>query len=1169
MTWSAKFEVVFEVSLLAERQRLDAHLAAIEAGTAAPPELESLDAHAREPWRIALVHGELLAFLGLRARADDITLVCLSQGSGVAMHDGDRPLALGGRSEQFDDRELLELLGRRELLLVGSPEQLRGLAELFERHAITPTTLAVIVDHAPMLPAAARLLQDTFSAPVGEGLRDDEGGWLAIARKRGELLVQVRAHEQLCVISPAGDLLGRGQAGLLGTRRGSGLTVMRVCGCLQTTRDGRAAVELLVPPSPLGSSIRPELTAADLHDILGTLPVFGYHLRFDDVGGHLELSIVPGLDRTRTEKAILDAISPGTDALTVVFAAPGTEFPRERVFDERGIYRGRVCVVWAGEPGSDTRRAGWRQALTTAGSGRARLSLVDSRAIPTIDDVAGILSELKRERAGFPSLFGSDDTDVRIAVGDPNGDPGPGSKPHGWISLLPADDEREAMFIAGAERLEVAAVQSLLEAGVVLDALAGLSVDGLSLHAYSRPLLGRGRDHAADRRPLWLDESRCVGSGDCVRICPTQAITLQGEPARPVIDEAACINCHLCAERCEVLALRPIVHEDAALPGPKLAPEAARLHGIRARKRPRALVGKLAEPPSGLAAGLAASSAAALDRRAPAVISRKPTVVLGLATVTLMEHTAALLVDGKLVSAIEEERLVRERHYTWKHPERPGTSLSSDICLRLEEAFPPRAIDAVLRTANLTMADVDIVAVNGIPARFRKSFVGGGGWRPPPVLRANSVVFVPHHMSHAACVYGLSDYDDAWILSIDGRGDYETATVWRAEGHELEVIDAVPWLPDCSFGGVYETATRVLGFGTHGQGSTMALAALGEPTVDLSECMSLADDHRPVLSEWAAEKLMAPYTRGRDQELTDEHRNLAASMQRALETTVGDYLAHHAGDLRGHNLALCGGVALNCRMNGILRDRFEPRDMLVPPGANDAGTAIGAAFIGHRELTGELPRLDLGHTHVGPEWSDDAIVKALERMRVPFQRLRDVADQTAELIAAGKIVCWFQGPMEFGPRALGGRSILADPRREDLKPRLNEMKSREPWRPFGPSVLAGRQSDWFVQGWDSRYMLFAVDVRPEKREQIPVVVHYDGTSRPQVVHAEHHPRYHAMISAFERRTNVPMVVNTSFNRGGEPIVCNPAEALRSFSGLGADAIVLGNCLVRRDLLRRR
>src|SRR5690606_34611763 len=149
----------------------------------------------------------------------------------------------------------------------------------------------------------------------------------------------------------------------------------------------------------------------------------------------------------------------------------------------------------------------------------------------------------------------------------------------------------------------------------------------------------------------------------------------------------------------------------------------------------------------------------------------------------------------------------------------------------------------------------------------------------------------------------------------------------------------------------------------------------------------------------------------------------------------------HAGDLRGQNLGMCGGVALNCRMNGTLRARFGPAQMHVAPGANDAGTAIGAAIIGHRELTGELPRLDLGHTHLGPAWSDEAIARSLERMRLPFQRLRDVGAQTAELLAAGKIVCWFQGPMEFGPRALGGRSILADPRRDDLKPRLNAIKS--------------------------------------------------------------------------------------------------------------------------------
>jgi ferredoxin len=716
MTWSAKFEVVFEVSELAERERLDAHLAAIEAGTAAAPELESLDAH------VALVHGELLAFLGLRARADDITLVGFGKGSGVVLRSGEHPLALLGPLELFHDRELLERLGRRELLLVGSPDRLLEFAELLQHHAITCTTIAVIVDHSPMLPGAARLLQDTFSAPVGEGLRDEEGGWLAIARTRGELLVQVRAGEQLCAVSPAGDLLGPGQLGLLATRRASGQTALRVCGRLQTTRDGRAAVELGMPPTPLGSRVQPELTAADLHDMLGTLPVFAYHLHFDDHGGRLDLSIVPGREPTQTEAAIRTAIADAVDQLTVVFAKPGTEFPRARIIDERGMYRGRVCVVWAGEPGTDTRRAGWRQALTTAGSGHARLSLIDARTgeptqpgqpgqpnQPGMDEAAEVVAELRRDRIGLPSLFGADDVDVCIAIGDPNDTPKFAAEKVGWISLLPSDDEREAMFIAGVERLDVAAVQSLLESGVILDALANVSLDGLSLEAYSRPLIGRGRDHADDRRPLWLDESRCVGSGDCVRICPTGAITLTDSGAgtpRPVIDEAACIRCQLCSERCEVLALRPLVNEDAALPGPKLASEAARLHGIRARTRPRALDGKLVWPP------------APLDRRAPAVISRKPTVVLGLATVTLMEHAAALLVDGKLVSAIEEERLVRERHYTWRHPQRPGTSLSSDVCLRLEESFPPRSIDAVLRMANLTMADVDIVAINGIPARL-------------------------------------------------------------------------------------------------------------------------------------------------------------------------------------------------------------------------------------------------------------------------------------------------------------------------------------------------------------------------------------------------------------------------------------------------------------------
>jgi predicted NodU family carbamoyl transferase/ferredoxin len=1169
LSWTGSFSQVVESEALGGRAQLDAHLDALAdaagAGAGAPPRPELGAEEARAAWRLALTRGELLVALGLRARAGEVTVIDLAADASLALRGREGELlAACCEVEELDAPELLAALGERELILVGAADRLHRLAELFARHELEAEVRAVIADHVPLLPAAARALHERFSAPVGEGLRDEDGGWLAIARAQGELLVQVRRREALFVSGRTGDQLAWGQWGLLGVVRDEVPVIMPVWARLQTTRADEPAVELGVPPTPLGSSTRPELSTGDLHDMLGTLPVFAWRVRFTAEGENLlEMSIVPGCDAESTQAEILAAIAPGMDQIEAAFVAPGQEFSGPRVFDGRGVFRGRVVVAWAGEPASEARRAGWREAVSAAGAGGRAVRLLDAESGDPLDGLPlEVAAALRRERAKVPDLFGIGERERGVYVGDARSERAAAleAEADGWITLLEGDAEHEALFIAGVERSSVRDLQLLLETGERAEGLGRLSLDGVSLEGYSRPALGRGRERFDDRRSLWLDEGRCVGSGDCARICPTGAITMaEGEPPRPRIDEAACIACKLCVERCEVEALRPVVSDQAAIDGRTLVREAELLRTIRTRGRPRTLEGKLVEPPP------------ALDRRvsAPAKITRKPTVVLGLATVTLMEHAAALLVDGELVSAIEEERLARVRHYTWQHPERPGTSLSSDICLRLEEAWPPRAIDAVLRTAGLTMDDVDLVAVNGIPARFRQSFVGGGGWRPPPVLRANSIVFVPHHMSHAACVYGLSDFDDAWVLSIDGRGDYETATVWRAEGHELAVVDAVPWLPDCSFGGVYETATRVLGFGTHGQGSTMALAALGEPTIDVSACMSLGEGGRPVLSEWAAEKLFEPYTRAYDDPLRDEHEQLAASIQLALETTVGDYLAHHAGDLRGKKLALCGGVALNCRMNGVLRDRFAPADMYVAPAANDAGTAIGAAIIGHRELTGELPRLGLGHTHLGPAWSDEAIARSLERMRVPFTRLREVGAQTAELLAAGKIVCWFQGPMEFGPRALGGRSILADPRREDLKVRLNQMKSRQSWRPFGPSILAGHQGEWFVQDWDSRFMLFAVDVRPDKREQVPVVVHFDGSSRPQVVHAEHHPRYHALISAFHERTGVPMVVNTSFNRGGEAIVCNPVEAMRSFVGLGADAIVLGDCLVRREQLRRR
>jgi predicted NodU family carbamoyl transferase/ferredoxin len=663
-------------------------------------------------------------------------------------------------------------------------------------------------------------------------------------------------------------------------------------------------------------------------------------------------------------------------------------------------------------------------------------------------------------------------------------------------------------------------------------------LDGLVWRIGRRPTVAAPWEDAP-RSAIAVDPDRCTSCGRCAEVCPTGYLDASAQPTTP--DLGACVRCHECVEHCPTDAIRPRYDSDAGTLGRALAHRPAwltRLTGAPGPLMPAPF------PPSWLS-----------PRR---FAGERPRWVLGLAVMTQQEHAAALLRDGVVVGAVEHERLARVRHGGWHAPGRPGVTAAVDPTIALEEALCRRPVRALLEAQGITLDDVDLIAVNGLHGCFVKNNPFLDAAQDIPTVRAGRVVYVPHHRAHAASAWRLSGGADAWVLTVDGRGDRESAALWRGEGGALRLAHTLLALTDRSIGGVYEGVTRLLGFGSHGQGSTMALASFGAPTVDLSA--ALGDDGARTVAHESSLDALSSYRVAAQGDLTQSQKDLAASTQAALEGAVGAFVARGVGDARVDALAVAGGVALNCRMNESLRQRFGLAEVFVQPGANDAGTALGAALEAWARFD-DRPTPRMAHAMLGPSFDDDAMERALRHAGLRYTRADDIADEVAGRLARGEVVCWFQGAMEFGPRALGGRSILADPRDPAMHARVNAMKSREPWRPFGPSVLAGHEGDWFERAFDARFMVFTLPVRPEKRALVPAVVHVDGSARPQVVHAETHPRYHAMISAFGARTGVPMVLNTSFNRRGEPIVCTPEDALESFLALGADALALGPFLV--------
>ena len=552
--------------------------------------------------------------------------------------------------------------------------------------------------------------------------------------------------------------------------------------------------------------------------------------------------------------------------------------------------------------------------------------------------------------------------------------------------------------------------------------------------------------------------------------------------------------------------------------------------------------------------------------------------ILGINSV-YHESAAALLVDGALVAAVEEERFNRIKH---------GKSADFDN----PHQFPERAIRFCLKHAGLAAGDIDHVAFSFNPELRRTQY--RAEWWDPRLeetfrLRLGQVRdvaeellgrplrqsfhFVPHHMAHAASAYFPSGFDRAAILTIDGIGEIAGTSLAKAVGARIQPVETFDY--PHSLGFLWEVISSHLGFSHYDASKVMGLAAYGNPEVfrrQFRSALRVGKEDYAVSPEYLnfnsnqfakLDALLGP-PRYMDSEILPRHADIAAALQEATDAAVMALVRRLKRKVPLDKLCLAGGVALNCVTNGLVRQSGEFSDVFIPSAPHDAGTAVGAAFVVHYAKQKSAPERGNSTPYLGPAFTRREILSAVKSAGLTPRRSKSPARDAAEMIADGKIVAWFQGRMEFGPRALGNRSLLADPRRPDMRNILNQkVKHREDFRPFAPSVLAEHADDWFEVGAQSpshEFMLFACRVKPDRRDLIPAVVHKDGSARVQIVSRKSNPRFHELISRFLAKTGVPLVVNTSFN-DSEPIVCAPTDAIVTFRKSGIDALFMDDVLL--------
>jgi len=553
------------------------------------------------------------------------------------------------------------------------------------------------------------------------------------------------------------------------------------------------------------------------------------------------------------------------------------------------------------------------------------------------------------------------------------------------------------------------------------------------------------------------------------------------------------------------------------------------------------------------------------------------------------DAAAAIIRDGHLVAAAQEERFTRKKH---------------------DPDFPISAVNYCLREAKLTVRDLDYVGFYDKPlikfdrimqtylATWPRSFpsflkampvwIKEKIWVPQMVKKhlnyEGPILFAEHHMSHAASAFLVSPFQEAAILTLDGVGEWDTTTFGIGRGNDIQLLKSIHF--PHSLGLFYSAFTYYLGFRVNSaEYKVMGLAPYGKPVyynVIMDNLIDIKNDgsfklnmeyfvYDRALTMTGAkfERLFSQPTRKQESQLEQFHKDVAASLQKVTDEAVLKLANHVYEETKLPNLCMAGGVALNCVANSKVLRQTPFKEVFVQPAATDAGGAVGAAFYIYNTVLGNDRKFVWSNAFLGPAYSDEEIVRYLDSLGIGYEKLgeRDLFRTVARLMTEQKVVGWFQGRMEYGPRALGSRSIIADARNPENWQRVNlKIKFRESFRPFAPTVLEERTADYFEFDRPSPYMLFVAQVREDKRE-VPAITHVDGSARLQTINRNDHGLYYELIKEFEKQTGCPVIINTSFNVRGEPIVCTPQDAFRCFMRTDMDYLVMGSFLLDKRKMK--